>query len=67
MDIIIIIILTAAAGSLEVIEVVFARGSLPSEPRLLERPAKESSDPKLVDWVGDTAPGLDFRDRDMMW
>ena len=25
---------------------------------LFERPAKESSDPKLVDWVGDTAPGL---------
>ena len=68
MIIIIIIILTAAAGSLvPAIEVVFARGSLPSEPRLLERPAKESSDPKLVDWVGDTAPGLDFRDRDMMW
>ena len=94
MIIIIIIILTAAAGSLvPAIEVVFARWSLPSEPRLkhfehfilewdaslkkskqktksgnlFERPAKESSDPKLVDWVGETAPGLDFRDRDMMW
>ena len=83
-----IIFLTAAAGSLvPVIEVVFPRWSLPSEPRLkhfehfileweaslkkskqkrksgnlFERPAKESSDPKLVDWVGDTTPGLDFR------
>merc|ERR1719150_1111537 len=52
----------AAAGSLvPAIGVVFAGWSLPSEPRLFERPAKESSDPKLVDWVGDTAPGLILR------
>ena len=25
---------------------------------LLERPARESSDPKLVDWVGEMVPGL---------
>ena len=26
---------------------------------LLERPARESSDPKLVDWVGEMVPGLE--------
>ena len=25
----------------------------------MERPARESSDPKLVDWVGEMVPGLE--------
>ena len=37
---------------------IWFRPQLNVKWNLLESPASESSDPKLVDWVGDTVPGL---------